>query len=134
MDESLDATDVHRDSAATMDGAATPPVSQSQSLPVSRKEASPAKSAQHRVETASEQRTRDWAARHGKRDGMSELEVAGAELREADERERRKQVQQQLSFTDHDRDGGGVRLRAGRDGAGQERGIGSPGHSLRALN
>ena len=66
---------------------------------------------------------------------MRELEIAGAEMREADERERRKQVQQQFSFTDHDREGGGVRLRTGRDGLAQQKGgIGSPGQSLRASN
>jgi maintenance of morphology protein 1 len=139
VDVSPDATDVHRSLAPTLDGAATPPTYQSQFLPLNKKEASPAKSAQpaqSKAETMAEQRTRDWAARHGKpKDGMSELEIAGAEMREADERDRRKQAQQQYSFTDHDRDGGGVRLRAGKDGVGQQRGgIASPGHSLRASN
>jgi len=65
------------------------------------------------TETTAEQRTRDWAARHGKRrDEMSELEIAGAEMREADEKDRRREQQQQ-----HD-EGSGVRMRAGRS-AGQ---------------
>ena len=52
-------------------------------------------------------------AQQGKsRDGMSELEMAGAEMREADERARRRQ--QLYGRTDHDREEGGVRLRAGR--------------------
>ncbi|EMC97429.1 hypothetical protein BAUCODRAFT_33143 [Baudoinia panamericana UAMH 10762] len=56
-------------------------------------------------ETTAEQRTRDWAARHGKpRSEMSELEIAGAEIREAEERARRKEQRPQA---------GGVRLRAG---------------------
>lgn len=91
-------------------------------MPKSKKEGA---SSVNKAETTAEQRTRDWAAQHGKsREAMSELEIAGAEMRDADERERRRGVERQR--TDHDRDGGGggVRLRAGRetsqrvDGAG----------------
>lgn len=60
--------------------------------------------------TTAEQRTRDWAAHHGKRkEGVSDLEMAGMEMREADERSRRRG---QRLKTDHDRDAGEVRLRA----------------------
>lgn len=61
-------------------------------------------------ETTAEQRTRDWAAKHGKpREAMSEIELAGAEMREAEERERRR-IQ---SRTDHERGNGGLRMRSG---------------------
>ncbi len=90
-------------SVDTTTGAAQPA-----DYPRSRKEGSPAK-ATPKVETAAEQRTRDWAARHGKpKEAMSELEIAGAELREADERERRRKQ-------DYDSEGPGLRLRAGRE-------------------
>jgi maintenance of mitochondrial morphology protein 1 len=80
------------------------------SNPVSKKEGLPPAPAP-KIATTAEQRTRDWAAQHGKpREAMTELEIAGAEMREADERERRRR-------TDHDRDEG-VRLRAGK-GPGQ---------------
>lgn len=53
--------------------------------------------------TTAEQRTRDWAVQHGKSgEGGSELERAGAEMREADERERRR------------KEGEGMRARVGR--------------------
>lgn len=77
-------------------------------VPVSRKETA--------EETTAEQRTRDWAARHGKRrEEMSELELAGAEMREAEESARRKaaQQQQQKAGADFGIDGSGVRPRAG---------------------
>ena len=128
--------------SATLDGAATPPLTQWQGLPMGKKEASPAKSAMKAgtTETTAEQRTRDWAARHGKsKDRMSDLEIAGAEMREADERERRKV--QMLPFssysgTDLDRDGGGgVRLRAGIDRPGLQRvDPRGSGHEVRASN
>ena len=52
-----------------------------------------------KIETAAEQRTRDWAAQHGKpREAMSELEIAGAEMREADERERLRRENSNLRF------------------------------------
>ena len=127
-----DATDIHRGLAAAdaLDGTATPPATPSQLPSFSKKEASPSKSAQARAEMTTEQRTRDWAARHCKpKEDMSELEIAGAQMREADERERRKQ--QQFAFTDHDRDGG-VRLRAGREIPSVD--ARSPGHSVRASN
>ncbi|KAK5121907.1 hypothetical protein LTR85_004479 [Meristemomyces frigidus] len=77
--------------------------------PISRKE----NSAKFE-ETTAEQRTRDWAARHGKRrEEMSELELAGAEMREAEESARRKGTQRQKPGADRETDGGGVRLRAG---------------------
>lgn len=66
--------------------------------------------------TTAEQRTRDWAQRHGKpRSEMSELEIAGAEMREMDEREasRRKKQQQQQGGANG---AGGVRLRSGAGG------------------
>jgi maintenance of morphology protein 1 len=132
-DLSVDGTAVH---SATLDGAATPPLSQSQPFPMSKKEASPAKSAL-KAETTAEQRTRDWAARHGKsKDSMSDLEIAGAEMREADERERQKRQMQQYSYTDHDREGsGGVRLRAGMDRPGLQRvDPRGSGHEVRASN
>ncbi|KAK3676333.1 ERMES complex subunit mmm1 [Recurvomyces mirabilis] len=74
-------------------------------------------------ETTAEQRTRDWAAKHGKSKGdTSEIEIAGAEMREADEREKKQKLQRQTS---------GVRLRAGlgRTAKGSER-VG--GSSLRS--
>ncbi|KAF2163430.1 hypothetical protein M409DRAFT_68388 [Zasmidium cellare ATCC 36951] len=77
-------------------------------------------------ETTAEQRTRDWAAQHsgptvGKRrdDGdkrkedLSEIEIAGQEMREADERDRRKKLNKVRS--DLDRDGSSLRMRTGRD-------------------
>jgi maintenance of morphology protein 1 len=71
-------------------------------------------------ETMAEQRTRDWAAKHGtttptpakRKDGLSELEAAGAEMREADEKERKRGLQRQkstLGRTDSD----GLRMRNG---------------------
>ncbi|KAK5134847.1 ERMES complex subunit mmm1 [Meristemomyces frigidus] len=75
------------------------PASAAPAPPVSKKEAQPPE------QSAAEQRTRDWAARHGKRrEEMSELELAGAEMREADERARRRGADVDVS---------GVRLRAG---------------------
>jgi len=63
------------------------------------------------TETTAEQRTRDWAARHGKRrDEMSELEIAGAEMREADEKARRREQQQRSE----NEEPGGARLRPGK--------------------
>lgn len=62
-------------------------------VPISKKEGT----------TAAEQRTRDWAVQHGKETTpMSELEKAGMDMREADEREKRRKEQE------------GLRLRAGR--------------------
>ena len=132
VDVSVDGTAAR---SATLDGAATPPISQAQALPMSKKEASPAKSAL-KAETTAEQRTRDWAARHGKsKASMSELEIAGAEMREADERERQKRQGQQFSYSDLDREGGGVRLRAGMDRPGLQRvDPRSSGHEVRASN
>ncbi|KAF2766722.1 hypothetical protein EJ03DRAFT_338183 [Teratosphaeria nubilosa] len=61
-------------------------------------------------ETTAEQRTRDWAAKHGKqREDMTELELAGAEMRKADERQRRQELQR----TGTDIGGDGVRMRTG---------------------
>ena len=132
VDVSVDGTAAR---SGTLDGAATPPISQAQSVPISKKEASPAKSAL-KAETTAEQRTRDWAARHGKsKASMSELEIAGAEMREAEERERQKRQGQQFSYSDHDREGGGVRLRAGVDRPGLQRvDPRSSGHEVRASN
>ena len=100
-----DATDI----AQVLDGVvdntvdAAPGAAMPAEFPKSRKEGSPMK-ATPKAETAAEQRTRDWAAQHGKlREGMSELELAGLEMREADERERAR------------REGSGVRLRAVRE-------------------
>ncbi|KAK5108301.1 ERMES complex subunit mmm1 [Meristemomyces frigidus] len=72
--------------------------------PMSKKEGQGSAGGQ---ETTAEQRTRDWAAKHGKAKGeMSELEIAGAEMREADDRERRQKLQRQNS---------GIRMRTGID-------------------
>ncbi|EME42951.1 hypothetical protein DOTSEDRAFT_53909 [Dothistroma septosporum NZE10] len=68
------------------------------------------------AETTAEQRTRDWAAQHGgpsakrspslatkaepegkKKEDLSEIELAGQEMREADERDRRKQLRREDS-------------------------------------
>ncbi|KAK3715389.1 ERMES complex subunit mmm1 [Vermiconidia calcicola] len=104
-----DLPDIHPIPEAAMDGPATPP--SELAPPISRKEASPTKSAM-KTETMAEQRTRDWAAMHGKpKEAMSDLEIAGAEIREAEMRERRRGHQQPR--TDHDREG--LRMRAGRD-------------------
>ncbi|OQO03616.1 Maintenance of mitochondrial morphology protein 1 [Cryoendolithus antarcticus] len=77
------------------------------------------------AETAAEQRTRDWAARQSSprqassaamptprkgKEELSDLELAGEEMREADERKRRKGLQRQRTGLD---DGDGVRLRSG---------------------
>jgi maintenance of morphology protein 1 len=92
-------------------------------MPKSKKEAANPIS---KPETTAEQRTRDWAAQHGKpRDAMSELEIAGAEMREADDRDRRRGLER--TRTDHDRDGGGVRLRAGREASQRVEGGGGFG-------
>lgn len=124
-DASGDATDVHHVLDAVIDGATTPPGSMRKLT-----EGSPAKLGA-KAETMAEQRTRDWAARHGKpREAMTSLEIAGAEMREADEREQRRQQQQQ-SRIDHDRQDSGMRLRAGRD-AGQRLEARTPSHTLRA--
>lgn len=63
-----------------------------------------------------EQRTRDWAARHGKRkEEMTELEIAGAEMREADEKARRREQQRSgNSPVEGESDLNGLRLRPGR--------------------
>ncbi|KAK4621884.1 Maintenance of mitochondrial morphology protein 1 [Fulvia fulva] len=77
------------------------------------------------AETTAEQRTRDWAAQHGgpsvkrtsslatkaeqegkKKEDLSEIELAGQEMREADERDRRKQLR---------RDDSSLRLRTIRE-------------------
>lgn len=66
------------------------------------------------AETTAEQRTRDWAARHagpkGKRkEDMTDIELAGLEMREADERDRRKALQRSKSET------GNLRMRTIRE-------------------
>ncbi|KAK0265103.1 Maintenance of mitochondrial morphology protein 1 [Friedmanniomyces endolithicus] len=92
------------------------------SLPKSRKETTASQqhqtSAGAEATTTAEQRTRDWAARHGKaRSEMSELEIAGAEMRELDERAKRKDIQLPRWGIGEKRDdggdggGGGLRLR-----------------------
>ncbi|GAB7360088.1 hypothetical protein MBLNU230_g7852t1 [Neophaeotheca triangularis] len=64
--------------------------------------------------TTAEQRTRDWAAYHGKRkEGASEIEMAGMEMREADERARRRGQKQRLG---HEGDASEVRLRTNGTG------------------
>lgn len=105
VNSSGDPTDVHHVLDAVVDGPAdaVPGAALPAEYPKSRKEGSPMKAAP-KFETAAEQRTRDWAAQHGKpREGMSELELAGAEMRDADERERMR------------REGSNVRLRTGRE-------------------
>ncbi len=109
-----------------LDGTATPP----SELPKSKKEGAAARPSPAKPSTTAEQRTRDWAAQHGKpRENMSELEIAGAEMREADaaaaERERRRLGQQ-----DYEVDGG-VRLRTGRE-AGQRLERRTTSHAQRA--
>ena len=90
-------------------------------VPLSRKEGGMAAGGKGLEETTAEQRTRDWAAKHGKRkEDMSELEIAGAEMRDADERAKRKG--DLLQRTDHDREGsGGVRMRSGLGRTGSQR-------------
>ena len=112
VDLNDDATDTQQTMSAVMDGPSESATRAAAGAPRSRKEGSPSRSA-NRADMTAEQRTRDWAAQHGKaREGMSELEMAGAEMREADERERRRQ--QSFRQTDHDREGSGKRLRAER--------------------
>ena len=78
------------------------------------------------AETTAEQRTRDWAAQHSgpsvskrRDDGekrtevMSEIEIAGQEMREADERDRRKKLNKVRS--DLDRDTSNFRMRTVRE-------------------
>ncbi|TKA28941.1 Maintenance of mitochondrial morphology protein 1 [Salinomyces thailandicus] len=111
------ATEDGKESSATEHAVAEPPAqTPAMEAPVSRKEgANPTPVAVNVLETPSstaEQRTRDWAARHGKqRDSMSEIEAAGAEMREAEEREREKlrrrrgEQQQQSGGVRHDWEG-----------------------------
>lgn len=107
-----DATDIQNNMSAVVDGPPESIANAGPAAPRSRKEGSPSKST-NRADMTAEQRTRDWAAQHGKaRENMTEIEIAGAEMREADERERRRQ--QSFRQTDHDRDGSGMRLRAER--------------------
>jgi maintenance of morphology protein 1 len=77
--------------------------------------------------TMAEQRTRDWAAKQGtprqangtatptpgkRQEGLSELELAGAEMREADEKDRKRGLQRQKSTLE--RTGSdGLRMRNG---------------------
>lgn len=55
---------------------------------------------------------------------MSELEIAGQEMRDADERERRRGLQRQETFSQANLggDAAGMRLRAGREGEGRVEG------------
>ncbi|KAL1583754.1 Maintenance of mitochondrial morphology protein 1 [Cladosporium halotolerans] len=77
-------------------------------------------------ETMAEQRTRDWAAKQGpprpsngtatptpgkRQEGLSELELAGAEMREADEKERKRLQRQNSTLNRTDSDG--LRMRSG---------------------
>ncbi|KAK5167380.1 ERMES complex subunit mmm1 [Saxophila tyrrhenica] len=97
-----DAEDLQYGPDTALDGAAMP----TSELPKSKKEG--ARPGLAKAATTAEQRTRDWAAQHGKpREAMSELEIAGAEMRDADERERRRRGEQEYD--------GGMRLRAGRE-------------------
>ena len=138
-DESVNPGEDPTDVSAVVDGPATPPPPPQSDVPKGKKEGSPAKSAGPKVETAAELRTRDWAAQHGKvssssREAKSELEIAGAEMREADDRERRRQ-QQPSARTDHDREGGsGVRLKAGREAVGQRPEGRGASYGVRASN
>lgn len=99
MNTAVDAKDLQYGSDGVGIGVADATTGSSPSdYPKSRKEGSPMKAAP-KTETAAEQRTRDWAAQHGKpREAMSELEVAGAEMREADERERLRRENSNLRF------------------------------------
>lgn len=92
----------------------------------------PKKSAPTLQELSVEQRTRDWAVRHGEAKGstgrsltprkkhqeeMTELELAAQEMRDADEQDRiRAQQQQQKERSDHDREGLRSRMRRADDG------------------
>ena len=122
------ANDVREDYLeSAIDGASTPPGAIHKA-----NESSPAKVVSKK-ETMAEQRTRDWAAQHGKpREAMSELEIAGAEMREADERERRRQQTQQVR-TDHDRQDSSLRMRSGRDASSRLEGR-SASYGIRAPN
>ena len=113
-DSNLDPQDLLR---AAVDGAAPSPPSTT-GMPKSRKEAA---AFAPKSETTAEQRTRDWAAQHRKtgsvaREGASELEMAGAEMRALDDKERRRQLQSSKSYSqaDNERDGSMMRMRAGR--------------------
>ena len=63
-DGSRDATDVHSVLQAAVDGAVSSPPP---GVPRSKKEGSPTRAGAPKPETTAEQRTRDWAAQHGKR-------------------------------------------------------------------
>lgn len=78
------------------------------------------------AETTAEQRTRDWAAQHSgptvnkrrdegakRKEEMSELEIAGQEMREADERDRRKKLNKVRS--DLEPDSSNPRMRTVRE-------------------
>lgn len=77
-------------------------------------------------ETTAEQRTRDWAAQHGtpkrredtdgkRKDEMNEIELAGQEMREADERDRKKALNRARIDHERNRDDNGLRLRPIRE-------------------
>lgn len=93
---------------AVVDGPALAPISKKESMA-------------NGAETTAEQRTRDWAARHGnarssaatgkRKEEMSELELAGMEMREAQERERRRGLQRQRSGLEE-----GLRMRGSASG------------------
>lgn len=81
------------------------------------------------AETTAEQRTRDWAAQHaspnlrprrdvsgiGKKEEMSEIELAGQEMREADERDRRRKLNRTRTDLDTGRDSSNLRMRTIRE-------------------
>ncbi|CAK4033106.1 Maintenance of mitochondrial morphology 1 [Lecanosticta acicola] len=86
-------------------------------------------------ETTAEQRTRDWAAQHaspnlrprrdvsgiGKKEEMSEIELAGQEMRDADERDRKKKLGRTRTDLGPGGDSSNLRMRtireASHDGA-----------------
>lgn len=86
-----DSPSIHNSRDSQLDGIAEATLGASPDrLPRSLKEGSQTKPPP-KVETPAEQRTRDWAARHGKpKEAMTEIELAGAEMREADERDRKR--------------------------------------------
>ncbi|WPH00693.1 Hypothetical protein R9X50_00352300 [Acrodontium crateriforme] len=114
-------------SQAVTDGPAETPRSKKENIPAVPPLPTTLPPTPIKSSTTAEQRTRDWAVQHGKRkEDMSELELAGAEMREADERAaRRREQSQHGQRTDHDREGAeGLRMRTGRANAQRGGGIG----------
>lgn len=115
-DEGQDVAPVPSEQAVADTPLATPAPAD---VPSSRKES---QQPQRGEEITAEQRTRDWAARHGKRrEDMSEIELAGAEMREAEEREKRRREQGRQDLDREGLGGGGLRMRSGVGRSGSQR-------------